>query len=133
MDQHMIQSNSISRGNVSRREYANRDAYLDPEFNGAPDPIRVSIAQLTDLEIDRMEEHDLFDVIEMADIRPVDRRLLRSLEFRKIADLKRIVLATRTACRDYWLRAKRIAEARANEGGRSQTAGEATVDFMLRS
>lgn len=69
-----------------------------------PHTVRISIAQLTDLEITGMNEVDLINVIEMADIRPVDRKILRALDFRRITDLRRIVMATRTACRDYWLR-----------------------------
>jgi hypothetical protein len=126
----MIQASTAQRSTASSADF-------DPDSglsDGQVDAVRMSIAQLTDVEIDRMEENDLVNVIEMADIRPVDRTLFRSLEFRKIGDLKRIVLATRTACRDYWLRAKKIAEAKADRQRRGcEQEGEATMRIVLPS
>lgn len=66
-----------------------------------PDPVRISVALLTDCEISRMEVEDLVSVIECADIPPVDKRVFRSLDFHRVQDLRRLVHAVRTACRDY--------------------------------
>lgn len=81
-----------------RIDHASRHALRRFEI---PDPVRISVALLTDFEIERMEADDLACIIELADIPPIDRRLFRSFEFHRLRDLRRLVFATRTACRDY--------------------------------
>jgi hypothetical protein len=64
-------------------------------------PARVSVALLSDAEIAGLNQDELNSMIDAADIKPVDRRTLRSLHPRSERDWKRLAHVTRTACRAY--------------------------------